>query len=1099
MTTPDSPPTRPRRANPISAKNTVNNNAPVTIGTLGQGSPSLGSPISSTQGSDPIASLSGMEGVQDSQHLGETPERGRTGKTSGENSPEHSLARQGSGSEKHIISPYSFNATPTVNVHKASSPPSTSPPTPLGTIGNTISTSPNASSFLRRHHSLSRLSHKTSSPRSTMHTSDQDKAAAASYALLRSGSVNTQQAQHQQAPDRAGELSQGGQPSKSSSKSGSSPTSLHRSPTSSSGYFHSAQRHLSPTLKPHSTRQLGEGMAGLSLDDQEGGSIPRAATAPQPLPQLQQQSGGYFGNVDPQQYQQPQPTISSSVIQTPGGTSFQTVMTPGGSIKTSKDRNTFKAAMNKFVGSFSDLLTPGSRVGRDRSDSAAASYSPFSTHDGSWGSNNANNSEQDPSMDISGPYNARHVTHVGFNPVTGEFTGLPAHWQKLLQSSGITRQEQEEHPQAVLDIIGFYREHEAPDGSLGVANDIWDKFAVNSRAKEPVAVPGTMAMPSNAVAATARGTGTQGLSSQTQGMLQPSSQTSSRYSQQSSAHSGSPGSGSPLAHSFLSAEQTSRPESMGNDGGEQPVKYVGEAPGRVVKQSQGSKEREPDDRKLKSTDYRDSQQAQNASFQTSSHSSAPLTPKFENPRPPPLPPIETSTGGSLGPMSARTERDRTEYYHPPPATSATQHLAKDRSLLVTPSQTLPITTPITNPARQPFAQALERKLSQRTQKAQQQAEQQGVSRSGTTGSSSLSKSNTAESANQTLSKYKPGPIPEIPPYKPKAKPAASTGAAPADASASPAGQHSARRREKEKRNAVKDAEILERLQKICSTGDPNRYYKDMVKIGQGASGGVFTSHQIRTNSLVAIKQMNLEQQAKKDLIINEILVMKESKHKNIVNYIDSYLWHGDLWVVMEYMEGGSLTDVVTANIMTEGQIAAVCRETLEGLVHLHSKGVIHRDIKSDNVLLSLTGEIKLTDFGYCAQLNETNGKRTTMVGTPYWMAPEVVTRREYGPRIDIWSLGIMAIEMIEGEPPYLNENPLRALYLIATNGTPALQNPDALSPVFRDFLVQCLEVDAERRPGAKEMLRHPFLKKSDPLITLAPLIRAARESARQQS
>lgn len=134
-----------------------------------------------------------------------------------------------------------------------------------------------------------------------------------------------------------------------------------------------------------------------------------------------------------------------------------------------------------------------------------------------------------------------------------------------------------------------------------------------------------------------------------------------------------------------------------------------------------------------------------------------------------------------------------------------------------------------------------------------------------------------------------------------------------------------------------------------------------MKIGQGASGGVFTAYQVGTNQSVAIKQMNLEQQPKKDLIINEIVVMKQSRHDNIVNFIDSFLHKGDLWVVMEYMEGGSLTDVCTTNIMTEGQIAAVSRETLEGIRHLHANGVIHRDIKSDNVLLSMDGAIKLSE------------------------------------------------------------------------------------------------------------------------------------------
>jgi len=199
---------------------------------------------------------------------------------------------------------------------------------------------------------------------------------------------------------------------------------------------------------------------------------------------------------------------------------------------------------------------------------------------------------------------------------------------------------------------------------------------------------------------------------------------------------------------------------------------------------------------------------------------------------------------------------------------------------------------------------------------------------------------------------------------------------------------------------------------------------------------------------------------------------------------------------MEFMGGGCLTDILEqfeTLQMTEPQIAHVCKETLDGLQYIHSFHRIHRDIKSDNILLGMQGEVKLADFGYAAQLTAQKAKRNTIVGTPYWMAPELIRGQEYDQKVDIWSLGIMAMEMAEGEPPYMDFPPLRALFLITTKGIPPLKETDSWSANLQDFVAKCLEKDAEKRGNATDVLKHPFLKTSCTGLEFTPLIEKARK------
>lgn len=306
---------------------------------------------------------------------------------------------------------------------------------------------------------------------------------------------------------------------------------------------------------------------------------------------------------------------------------------------------------------------------------------------------------------------------------------------------------------------------------------------------------------------------------------------------------------------------------------------------------------------------------------------------------------------------------------------------------------------------------------------------------------------------------------------------------------------------------LSDEEALVAIKNLVTTSSPEEKYNiNMNKlVGEGASGSVVkvsckssngttgktTNEGDDDGPVVAIKKMLLAEQPKLELILTEIEVMKSLHHPNIVNYIESYLtnFEQELWVVMEYLDGGSLTDICTETVLRVPQIAGICAKCVDALAFLHRRGIIHRDIKSDNVLLGLRGEVKLIDFGFCAQTAE----RKTMVGTPYWMAPEVVSKQPYSFKIDVWSLGILVIEMIDGVPPYLDESPVRALFLISTNGTPKVKEEDRMTPGLKSFLDRCLVVKAEDRASSQELLSHDFLNEAEDLSSLRNNILVARE------
>ncbi|XP_073788426.1 serine/threonine-protein kinase PAK 5 isoform X2 [Danio rerio] len=282
------------------------------------------------------------------------------------------------------------------------------------------------------------------------------------------------------------------------------------------------------------------------------------------------------------------------------------------------------------------------------------------------------------------------------------------------------------------------------------------------------------------------------------------------------------------------------------------------------------------------------------------------------------------------------------------------------------------------------------------------------------------------------------------------------------------------------------------LQLVVEPGDPRQGLDSFLKIGEGSTGIVCIATEKHSGKQVAVKKMDLRKQQRRELLFNEVVIMRDYHHENVVDMYNSYLVGDELWVVMEFLEGGALTDIVTHTRMNEEQIATVCLSVLKALSYLHTQGVIHRDIKSDSILLTSDGRIKLSDFGFCAQVSKEVPKRKSLVGTPYWMAPEVISRLPYGTEVDIWSLGIMVIEMVDGEPPYFNEPPLQAMRRIRDNLPPRLKESHKVSSVLRAFLELMLVREPSQRASALELLQNPFLKLAGPPACIVPLMRHYR-------
>ncbi|XP_053161157.1 TRAF2 and NCK-interacting protein kinase isoform X8 [Hemicordylus capensis] len=283
--------------------------------------------------------------------------------------------------------------------------------------------------------------------------------------------------------------------------------------------------------------------------------------------------------------------------------------------------------------------------------------------------------------------------------------------------------------------------------------------------------------------------------------------------------------------------------------------------------------------------------------------------------------------------------------------------------------------------------------------------------------------------------------------------------------------------------------MLHFLPSFCLHRDPAGIFELVELVGNGTYGQVYKGRHVKTGQLAAIKVMDVTGDEEEEIKQEINMLKKYSHHRNIATYYGAFIkknppgMDDQLWLVMEFCGAGSVTDLIKntkGNTLKEEWIAYICREILRGLSHLHQHKVIHRDIKGQNVLLTENAEVKLVDFGVSAQLDRTVGRRNTFIGTPYWMAPEVIACDEnpdatYDFKSDLWSLGITAIEMAEGAPPLCDMHPMRALFLIPRNPAPRLKSKK-WSKKFQSFIESCLVKNHGQRPTTEQLMKHPFIR-----------------------